>query len=136
MEIDENDFKQLLGLMKQLVEQNAEKSVKQECFPENDEDATDQFDEKITKKTRGPVVKKGKSPKFENKFLSMKESSMHKGDTAIDKKLNISPPTQRSRKFEYIDVKCRVCGKSEKISPALAESRDRYKCNRCSASPG
>ena len=38
-----------------------------------------------------------------------------------------------------IEVKCRSCGKTEKVSPALVvkdEDGFRYKCNKCSCSPG
>jgi hypothetical protein len=148
MEVDENDFKQLLGLLKQLVEKTAENSVAQsntqKVEVETDQDDGDYNNEtedeqvvvKETKKQRGPVVSKNSSSKFENKFLNMREASMHQDDTKIDKKLNRLPPTQRSRRFQYVDVKCRVCGKTEKVTPALADARDRYKCNRCSTSPG
>ena len=73
----------------------------------------------------------------ENKFLSMPESKMHKSDSLIDKKLNRFPPTPRSRKFDFIEVTCRICGKKEEVSPKLVpESIDRYKCNQCSSSQG
>lgn len=88
---------------------------------------------KIKTKTRS-----SKQEKSNNKFLDMPERNMHKSDSAIDKKLSINPPTPRTRKFEPITVKCRVCGKSEKVSPRmLADSdSDRYKCNKCSALAG
>ena len=38
-----------------------------------------------------------------------------------------------------IEVRCRSCGKTEKVSPALVvkdEDGFRYKCNKCSCSPG
>lgn len=73
----------------------------------------------------------------QNRFESMMESKLHKEDTAIDKKLAVNPPTPRLRKFRHIDVQCRVCGKKESISPSLlTDSADRYKCNKCSTSPG
>ena len=142
MEIDENDFKQLIGLLKQLVEKTSENSTPQQKVPikeDIDEDHSNkktQAPKKTPKKQRGSVSRKNEKSGFENKFLNMKEASMHKDDTEIDRKLNRLPPTQRSRRFEYIDARCRVCGKTEKVTPALAEARDRYKCNRCSASPG
>lgn len=151
MEVDDNDFKQLLGLLKQLVEKTASVSVSEVQSQHKQTELVEQQDvnyvedthtdgsdtnTKTVKKQRGPVVSKNSSSKFENKFLNMREAIMHKDDTEIDKKLNRIPPTQRSRRFQYVDVKCRVCGKTEKVTPGLAESRDRYKCNRCSASPG
>jgi hypothetical protein len=73
----------------------------------------------------------------ENKFLEMSEMSMHKSDALIDKKLNKFPPTPRSRPFELVTVKCRVCGKTEDVHPKLVlDSVDRYKCNNCSTSEG
>ena len=38
-----------------------------------------------------------------------------------------------------IEVRCRTCGKIEKVSPVLLvkdEDGYRYKCNKCSCSPG
>lgn len=73
----------------------------------------------------------------ENKFLEMSEMSMHKADAVIDKKLNKFPPTPRSRPFELVSVKCRVCGKHEEVHPKLiSDSIERYKCNSCSTSEG
>jgi hypothetical protein len=73
-----------------------------------------------------------------NKFDKMMEKHMHKEDIAIDKQLSVHPPVPRTRVYEPISVKCRVCGKTENINPQVATSAeiDRYKCNRCSISPG
>lgn len=71
-----------------------------------------------------------------NKFLSMPEKDMHKADTAIDKKLAVVPPTDRTRQYNPVSVRCRVCGKEEKVNPRYVESKDRYKCNKCSTSSG
>lgn len=72
-----------------------------------------------------------------NKFDEMLESRMHKEDVEIDKKLRKYDPTPRTRKFNPILAKCRVCGKQEEISPSLLfEGVDRYKCNKCSGSSG
>ena len=75
-----------------------------------------------------------KQPEFNNKFLLMSEANMHKDDTLIDKKLAKFPPTPRSRQFSNIEVRCRSCGKTEMVNPVLVHDRERYKCNRCSAS--
>lgn len=136
MEIDDNDFKQLLGLLQQLVQKTAS-TTNSTADDEPDED-----DEDVSPKPKGRkriadnTKPRKKKRKFVNKFLQMREASMHKEDTEIDKKLSKVPPTQRSRQFEYVQVRCRVCGKEEKVIPALAEARDRYKCNKCSTSPG
>jgi lysyl-tRNA synthetase class I len=72
-----------------------------------------------------------------NKFLDMPEKNMHKSDSKIDKKLNRYPPTPRNRPYQSIEVRCRSCGKTESVNPKiLPESADRYKCNKCSSSPG
>lgn len=72
---------------------------------------------------------------FENKFLDMPEKDMHKSDSKIDKKLNVHPPTPRTRSFNTVDVVCRSCGKKESVSPQVVpDSVDRYKCNKCSSS--
>lgn len=140
MQIDDNDFKQLIGLLQQLVQKTAQDtSVNNSRITDEDEDedSEEEFEvRKTRKKVSDSSSKPKKKKKFVNKFLKMREASMHKDDTEIDKKLNKVPPTQRSRNFEYVKVKCRVCGKEEKVIPALAEARDRYKCNKCSTSPG
>lgn len=162
MEVDPDDFKKLLGLLQQLVEKSSTESQpspkksnlqdsggdedidEDDSFEEEDEEGEEEFSlkqspiKKSNRKTNkiSDVKPSRKKKKFVNKFLNMKEASMHKDDSIIDKKLNRTPPTQRTRHFEYVQVKCRVCGKTEKVIPALAEARDRYKCNRCSASPG
>lgn len=77
------------------------------------------------------------SPNFVNKFDEMMESKLHQEDKNIDKVLSVHSPTPRLRKFEPIDVICRVCGKKETINPSMmSESPSRYKCNNCARSPG
>lgn len=74
---------------------------------------------------------------FENRFTHMPEFSMHKEDASIDKKLSKHPPVARMREFELVEATCRVCGKTEEISPALLfEGAARYKCNNCSTNAG
>lgn len=68
----------------------------------------------------------------ENKFLKMAEKNMHKEDIQVDKLLNKNPPTPRTRKFTFVDVQCRQCGKKEKVNPSLVHDITRYKCNSCS----
>lgn len=86
-----------------------------------------------TKKKRGKV----EAESGVNKFVSMGFDRLHKEDCEIDRKLSQSPRTPRREKFEFIDVICRSCGKKEQINPALLyDSADRYKCNKCSTSPG
>lgn len=88
-------------------------------------------------KKRGSASTKKTQPKFINKFDSMPEKNLHKDDVAIDKKLCNKPPVPRNRSFEFVDATCRICRKTESINPAiLTDSLDRYKCNKCSTSPG
>jgi ribosomal protein S27E len=75
-------------------------------------------------------------PIKDNKFTDMPEAKMHQEDVAIDKKLAKYPPTMRNRPVNFVEVKCRVCGKSEMVSENVVDSTDRYKCNNCATSPG
>lgn len=87
-----------------------------------------------------PVKKENKRPKtdrvFKNKFLDMPEHRMHKEDSIIDKKLITQPPVVRERYFEPVSVTCRICHKTESLSPNLVDNVSRYKCNKCSTNPG
>jgi hypothetical protein len=96
------------------------------------EDREEEFSAPI--KTRGS---KTRPKQAKNKFTDMPELNMHKEDVAIDKKLAKFPPVSRARQFELVDVKCRVCGRTETVSPSLVfEGLERYKCNNCSTSAG
>lgn len=118
---DTEQIKQLISLLQQML-------------PKDNTDDSDDDNSESPIKTK--TTKSNKSG-HKNKFLEMAEKDMHKGDRAIDKKLAINPPTPRSRKFKAVDVVCRDCGKREKVNPAiLPDSAERYKCNRCSSSPG
>lgn len=78
-----------------------------------------------------------KSSGSTNKFEQMAEFRMHKEDTVVDKALCKNPPVARTRDFEMINVTCRVCGKSETISPSLLfDTPSRYKCNNCATQAG
>jgi hypothetical protein len=136
MEIDPNDFKQLIGLLQKLVENNNTKTQNNESNEINQEEEIAEEVSPIKTSKRKLSPSKNKKGEFVNKFLSMRESSMHKSDAEIDKKLSKYPPTQRSREFKLVDVRCRVCGKTEQVPPGLVESINRYKCNKCSTSPG
>lgn len=123
--LDPNQIKQLIGLLQQMLPSDKPKETK-----------------KTAKKTKTKNTNVTRSKRIidqerENKFLSMPEMAMHKSDTLIDKKLNKFPPTPRSRGFNLVRVSCRICGKTEEVSPKLVpESVDRYKCNQCSSSQG
>jgi lysyl-tRNA synthetase class I len=114
------EIKKLISLLQTLVDQNSKES-------------DDEPESKIKTKT----ARSGNKKKMKNKFLDMPEKNMHKEDSAIDKRLNVHPPTLRNRKFIPVEVTCRSCGKKEKVNPAIVpESTDRYKCNKCSSSAG
>jgi len=86
-----------------------------------------------------PIKTVNRKPKQStvNKFDQMMVASLHKEDIEIDKKLAKYDPTPRVRRFQPLDVVCRVCGKRESVSPnLLSDSPDRYKCNNCSRGAG
>lgn len=107
-------------------------SLLQGLLPENEEVPVNQKKKKINSKSKKGINK----PKTVNKFEQMSEFRMHKEDVAIDKKLAKFPPVPRTRQFEPLEVLCRVCGKKEMVNPALVESIERYKCNKCCSSNG
>lgn len=103
----------------------------QQMLPEDDEQEETKIHEPIKTKTS-----RGGSKKFKNKFESMQERHMHKSDNEIDKRLSKFNPTPRRDPVQLINMTCRMCGKQEKVSPALVAEPDRYKCNKCSISSG
>lgn len=124
--LDSNQIKQLIGLLQQMLPKTEEKtkSKKKKSVPKK----------QLKTVTRSKRVTDAER---ENKFMSMPEMNMHKSDTSIDKQLSRFPPTPRSRNFALVPVVCRVCGKSDEVSPKLIpESADRYKCNNCSSTQG
>ena len=54
----------------------------------------------------------------------------------IDKKLQVMPPVPRTRTFDPVHVRCRVCGKEEDVNPTLVSEINRYKCNSCAMTGG
>lgn len=88
-------------------------------------------------KTKGGGKRK-KTQNSINRFESMSEFGMHKEDVAIDQMLSKSPPVARLREeAQPIKATCRICGKTEIVSPALIfDSINRYKCNNCSTQAG
>jgi hypothetical protein len=126
-DLDPNQINQLIGLLQQMLPKSEDEPKKSKSKPK----AKEQKLKSVTKSKR--IVDQDR----QNKFLSMPEMGMHKSDTSIDKKLQKFPPTPRSREFSLIDVKCRICGKTDEVSPKLLpESADRYKCNNCSSTQG
>jgi len=130
---------------KQLLEMMQMMQTMIENISDDDEEAVEE--KPVRKTAKKKTVRKKNKPKViergvvqsnrPNLFDEMPEKDMHKSDTIIDKKLNVHPPSVRSRKFSMVTVQCRVCGKQEEISPSLIpEDKSRYKCNNCCSSQG
>jgi hypothetical protein len=136
MELDKNDVKALIGILQKLVVENEEQIHDESVDAKIEKPKTKNSKNKSHTKTL--KEKRGRSyEEHQNKFLEMPEMNMHKSDTTIDKKLAQYAPTPRNRSVSLIKVKCRVCGKEDTINAKiLPESRDRYKCNKCSTSSG
>lgn len=125
--LDPNQIKQMIQLLQNMLSQTNP----------NSEDGN--IAETTEVKPISPIKTLNKKPRVSsiNKFDTMMESKMHKDDIEIDKKLNKYGPTPRTRSFQPIDVRCRVCGKTEQINPVLlSDSQERYKCNNCARSAG
>ena len=115
------------------------------------------IDEKLDKITTKHEQKKEKKQKYRRRKQKEKESGSFDVDSLdltaaekkelaqaskSDKKNNVHVQRERlikRRPSGRIEVRCRSCGKIEKVSPALVvkdEDGYRYKCNKCSCSPG
>jgi len=123
MALDKDDIKQLIAILQKGLSDD-----------DDDDDISTVESEPIKPRTR--QQKRAKTKKSKNLFDRMSESNMHKDDVEIDKRLRKFPPTQRSRNYKPLKVRCRVCGKEESTNPTLVESIERYKCNKCSTSAG
>lgn len=127
-------IKLLISMLQSLLPKDEEEIINTIKKTKKTKDKTrkvDEFDNPNikTKSTRMPSGR-------QNKFLSMPERNMHKADVEIDKKLAQQPPSPRTRTFETVEVRCRACGKTEEVNPAILDSTDRYKCNKCSTMAG
>ncbi|MAR21719.1 MAG: hypothetical protein CMD25_07225 [Flavobacteriales bacterium] len=114
-------IKQMIAMLKQMLPEDNEEVVEEEPVKES------------------PIKNRAsrRPQQTENKFDSMMEAHLHKEDIEIDKKLKKFDPTPRIRRFDPINVSCRVCGKTESINPALLQDTpERYKCNNCARSAG
>ena len=115
------------------------------------------IDEKLDKITTKHEQKKEKKQKYRRSKQKEKESGSFDVDSLdltasekkelaqaskSDKKNNVHLERERMikrRPSGKIEVRCRTCGKIEKVSPVLLvkdEDGYRYKCNKCSCSPG
>jgi len=148
--MDKAQLKELLGeLIKEALEERLE--VLQDRKEKQDEKET-KF-RRRKKKENGtdniPKVRKGKRhvPAKENflEGMQLTESEKRELESASqdDKKNNVHNRTQnrlnKRRPSGKIEVRCRVCGRKESVSPLFIYKDDdgyRYKCNKCSCSPG
>jgi hypothetical protein len=122
-------IKQMIVLLSALLESTSQEDVS--------DDETDTKAETPAQKPTIPRTQKTKKIQRENKFLSMPEVNMHKEDPDLAQKLYKQPPVARSRKLQMVNVRCRVCGKEEKVQASLLYGGvERFKCNKCSATPG
>jgi len=133
-----DQIKNLISLLQAMLpneEKQEQKPTKAKSKSKKEVEASTEepsFNSKI--KTKNKRTSQGSSV---NKFEKMMEFNMHKDDKLIDEKLAKHPPVARTREYEPISVKCRVCGKTENINPALVhDSPSRYKCNNCSTNAG
>ena len=115
------------------------------------------IDEKLDKITTKHEQKKEKKQKYRRRKQKEKESGSFDVDsldlTAAEKKELAQASKSDKKNYVHlqrermikrrpsgrIEVRCRSCGKIEKVSPALVvkdEDGYRYKCNKCSCSPG
>jgi hypothetical protein len=124
------NVKLLINLLQSLLPND--QTPEQEAKPE-----TKSSKSKMKTKSRQRGRTQNDSEEPVNKFAKMPEFSMHKEDSSIDKKLSKHPPVARMREFEPVQVTCRICGKTEIVSPGLVfEGASRYKCNNCSTQAG
>lgn len=134
--MDQEQVKQLIMLLQQVLESQIEpKSEKKPAVdpPETTHTIKTRTRRKVSDKTDNKNTNKNSS----NKFESMSEFALHREDSAVDKKLSKIPPVARQRDFDFVDVKCRVCGKTETVAPSLVfDTPSRYKCNNCSTQSG
>lgn len=125
MGLDNDDIKQLIAILQKGL---------------TNDSSDDEIDEPVpvqkTRRSTSQRKAKTSKPKSKNKFESMPEFNMCKEDLEFDRKVKKPPPSARLRDFEPIKVRCRVCGKNEKVAPDLVESIERYKCNKCSTGAG
>lgn len=127
MGLDKDDIKALIAIL--------QKGLVDDTDSDTTDDDTTVVKPKI-KKTQTNKTTTTKKKKALNKFEKMAEFGMCKEDVEIDRKIKKPPPTARNRPFDYIKVQCRVCGKKDTVAPALVESIERYKCNKCATGAG
>lgn len=119
-------IKQITGLLEALITDD----------PVEEEAPASKPKRKRTTKKKTAKKKTTNPQESKNKFLNMPEMRMFRDDSLIDKKLQVMPPVPRTRTFDPVHVRCRVCGKEEDVNPTLVSEINRYKCNSCAMAGG
>ena len=135
--MDKSDLNELKNMLSGLVE---------EIIDEKLDKITTKHEQKTEKKQkyRRRKQKERESGSFDVDSLDLTAAEKKELAQASksDKKNNVHLQRERMikrRPSGRIEVRCRSCGKIEKVSPALVvkdEDGYRYKCNKCSCSPG
>ena len=73
--------------------------------------------------------------------LTVEEKKQLEEASKSDKEMGAHEPRERPVKVKKgdnkVEMRCRVCGKTEKVSPGLVPpEKDRFKCNACCCSAG
>jgi len=124
-------IKQMITLLSSLLE-----TINQNTTVENTTEKVVSTNAIKNSKKQTKVRKNKKAPE-DNKFLSMPEANMFKEDPNVAEKLYRQSPIARTRKNQTIKAKCRICGKEEEVRASLLYGGlERFKCNKCSTTPG
>jgi hypothetical protein len=136
MSLSNEDIKQLIAILQRGLSSNEDSEINNIVTKEEKIHIDNGIHSVGKNKKQKDKVAKSNDENY-NKFDAMPEKTMHKDDLKIDQALSKYAPTSRSREFSLINVVCRVCGKKDEINPALIyDSGSRYKCNKCSTTPG
>ena len=132
---DLNELKNMLsGLVEEIIEEKLDKMTSKHEHKSEKKQKYRRRKQKETKINNGFNVEELGLTAAEQKELSQASKSDRQNNVHVQKeRLTKRRPSGR------IEVRCRSCGKTEKVSPVLVikdEDGFRYKCNKCSCSPG
>ena len=137
--MDKSDLNELKNMLSGLVEEIIEEKL---------DKMTTKHEHKKEKKQKYRRRQQKEKKQSNNNFnidelgLTVAEQKELAQASKSDRKNNVHIQKERLTKRRpsgRIEVRCRSCGKTEKVSPALVikdEDGFRYKCNKCSCSPG
>lgn len=124
-------IKQMISMLSSLLE-----TINQNTTTESIKEQVENTSPIKNNKKSSKVRKNPKEPSV-NKFLSMPEANMFKEDPVTAQKLYKQSPIARTRKNDTVKAKCRVCGRQEEVRASLLYGGlERFKCNKCSTTPG